>query len=97
VDDDDETAPRRHAHGNETGLIGRVFGISDRPRQRVAEDSGSVLKGDAMLTDIAGGLGRVPFELHRTILGPTPVIQPSVMEMALQAGDALQSCVAAIM
>jgi len=66
---------RHHAH-----LIYRMERICDRTGEWIAEHSRRLIEGDTVPCQVAGGLDRIPFELHASIVLLAPLLLPAAAE-----------------
>jgi hypothetical protein len=82
ADDSHNTSAFRVAHDEEAALLGKskreeaaltfgMVGIIEGYGQRIPEDGGRLLERDLVVTQVRGGLLRVPRELHALILRGT--------------------------
>ena len=82
ADDSHNTSAFRVTYDEEAALLGKsereeaaltfgVIGIVKSDGQRITEDGGRFLERDFVVTEIRGGLLRIPRELHTLILRGT--------------------------
>ena len=62
--------------------------VGNSSGQRIAEDRGSVLEGNAMFLEVPGGFLRVPLKLHLASLPPPSDVSGPISVGRTQAQDA---------